>query len=152
MEMVIYVKSYEVEEYKNLSPEEEVAKLNEEFVKCDFEEIPMLHKNCSSVDVRKWYKWHDENIVNLLDKTKPIEIQARLAHELRNKYRTQARDLMKDQEHRKKLDKKRPNISFEDLIKSKINRKNMTRDEAIKDILKTALKTNKQVNKSLGLE
>jgi hypothetical protein len=28
----------------------------------------------------------------------------------------------------------------------------MTRDEAIKDILKTALKTNKQVNKSLGLE
>ena len=31
-------------------------------------------------------------------------------------------------------------------------RKNLTREEAIKDILKTATKTNKKVNKQFGLE
>lgn len=123
-----------------------------EFIKKDFDNITLFHKNCSDLLTRKWYMWHDENIPNLINTNKSIEEQAMQAHELRNKYRTQARDLMKNQEERKQLDIDKPNISFEDLILSKMKRKGKSREEAIKDILKTATKTNKEVNKSLGLE
>ncbi|MBU3203117.1 hypothetical protein KPL30_02835 [Clostridium algidicarnis] len=114
--------------------------------------MPSSHKNTSDLLTRKWYKSHDENIPNLIDKIKPIEDQAKQAHDSRNTYRTQARDLMKNQEERKELDIENPNITFDTLVESKMKRKNMSREEAIKDTLKTAMKTNKKVNKSLGLE
>ena len=58
---------------------------------------------------------------------------------------------MADKETRKLLDSERPNKTFEELIQSKMDRKGMTREEAIKDIYKTATKTNDMVNKELGL-
>ena len=123
------------------------------FVTKEFNEIaPLFKEKLSDLETRKWYKWHDENIPNLIDKTQSIEDQAKQAHDLRNTYRTQARDLMKNQEERKQLDIEHPNKSFENLIADKMDRKKMTREEAIKDTLKTATKTNKKVNKSLGLE
>lgn len=123
------------------------------FVTKDFEEIaPLFREKLSDLATRKWYIWHDKNIPNLIDRTKSIEEQAKQAHNLRNTYRTQARDLMINQKERKRLDKDKPNKSFEELIADKINRKNMTREQAINDALKTATKTNKEVNKSLGLE
>lgn len=124
----------------------------EEFMKKNFEQMNKYYMKCNNFITRKWYKWHDENIPNLIDKNKSIEGQARQACELRNMHRSQARELMRDQEERKRLDIKFPNISFEELIKVKMDHKNLTREEAIKDILKTATKTNKEVNKSLGLE
>ena len=59
---------------------------------------------------------------------------------------------MYDQKLRAKLDETDPNFTFEELIESKMRRKNLTREEAVLDILKTATKTRKSVNKSLGLE
>ena len=58
---------------------------------------------------------------------------------------------MADKETRKLLDSERPNKTFEELIQSKMDRKGMTREEAIKDIYKTATKTNDMVNNELGL-
>lgn len=69
-----------------------------------------------------------------------------------SKFRTQARDLMADQKLRKELDISDPNKSFEELLTDKMQRKNLSRDEAIADILKTAVKTRKSVNQKLGLE
>lgn len=103
-------------------------------------------------EVREWYITHDKNIPNLIDKSKDIEAQAREAHGLRNKYRTEARNMMMDQVTRAELDKESPNKSFDELLDYKMGKKNITREEAIKDIIKTATKTNKKVNKSLGLE
>ena len=111
-----------------------------------------LKKSLSNKEARIWYKTHDENIPNLIDKSKPIEAQARQACELRNKYRTQTRELMADQEERKRLDEKYPNKTFEERIADKMDRKKLSRQEAIEDIYKTATKTNKKVNQSLGLE
>lgn len=122
------------------------------FVQKDFRDIPSFHKNTSDLLTRKWYNAHDKNISNLIDKSKPIEEQARQAHGLRNTYRTQARDLMKDQEKRKQLDIDFPNKSFDEFITDKMNRKTLTRDQAMADTIKTATVTNKKVNKSLGLE
>ncbi|WP_418232022.1 phage minor capsid protein [Butyricicoccus sp.] len=106
----------------------------------------------SNVAARKWYKEHDARIPELIDKSLPLEDQARQACELRNAFRTMTRDFMEDQETRKQLDRDSPNKTFEELIKHKMNDKHMTREEAIQDILKTSTKTNSKVNKELGLE
>ncbi len=106
----------------------------------------------SDREVRIWYKAQDEQIPEKIDKKMPIEQQARQACELRNKNRTFARDLMKNQETRRQLDITDPNKSFEELLKHKINDKGLSYEEAIKDILATATKTRKSVNKMFGLE
>lgn len=59
---------------------------------------------------------------------------------------------MADQAVRRELDKTDPNKTFEELLKSKMERKNMTREEAVADILSTATKTRKSVNQKYGLE
>ena len=118
----------------------------------DFNDILYMKGKMSDVDVRKWYIAHDKTIPDLIDKSKSIEQQARQACELRNQFRTQARELMADQEKRKELDIQDPNKSFEELISDKMNRKGLTREQAIEDVIKTATKTRKSVNKKLGLE
>lgn len=120
--------------------------------KKSFNEIEGLKGSLGNKEVRSWYKAHDENIPNIIDREKPLLDQAKQAFELRNTYRTQARDLMADQEARKKLDAEDPNMSFEDLLKDKMNRKHLTEEDAIADILRTATKTRKSINKQLGLE
>ncbi|MDD6644083.1 MAG: hypothetical protein PUF80_07665, partial [Firmicutes bacterium] len=101
--------------------------------------------------VREWYIEQASKIPALIDETLPAEEQAKQAFEARNKIRTEARKMMVDEETRKKLDKERPNKTFEELVESKMKRKGMTREEAILDILKTATKTNSDVNKELGV-
>jgi SPP1 gp7 family putative phage head morphogenesis protein len=127
-------------------------KIHAEFVKKDFNELPSFHKNCSDLKTRKWYKWHDENIPNLLDKAQSIEIQARRAHELRNIYRAQARDLMKNQEARRELDIKHPNISFDELMQHKKLKYGLTDDEAYRDIVRSSQTTNKKYDKIAGIK
>ena len=45
-----------------------------------------------------------------------------------------------------------PQNGFEELLKSKIERKGLSREEALKDIFETATKTNTNVNKMFGLD
>ena len=106
----------------------------------------------SDVEARKWYLAHDKTIPDLIDKSKSVEEQAKQACEFRNQFRTQARELMADQDKRKQLDISDPNKSFEELVADKMQRKNLNREQAIEDVLNTATKTRKSVNKSLGLE
>ena len=118
----------------------------------DFNDIIYLKETLPNYYVRAWYLAHDKKIPDLIDRSKSIEEQARQACELRNTFRTQARDLMADQAVRRELDKTDPNKTFEELLKSKMERKNMTREEAVADILSTATKTRKSVNQKYGLE
>lgn len=118
----------------------------------DFTDMSGLIGKLGDVETRLWYIAHDEKIPTLLDVSASLENQARKASNLRNIYRTQARDLMADQTKRKQLDIDKPNKTFDELIDDKMIRKSITREEAIKDILNTAQKTNMVVNKSLGLE
>ena len=104
------------------------------------------------VTVRKWYLWHDTRITEQIDQSLSMEEKARKAFELRNEYRTQARDLMQNQKLRQKLDLEHPNPTWEEKIAEKMSKKNMTREEAIADIYETAVKSNPEVNRKLGLE
>ena len=129
-----------------------VGKTKIDLTQKDYGDIINMKGKMSNVDVRKWYKYHNENIPQLIDSSKSIEEQARQACKLRNQYRFQARELMKDQDARKILDQTDPIISFEELLSDKMKRKHLSRDEAVKDILNTAVKTRRSVNKKLGLE
>lgn len=118
----------------------------------DYEDIIYMKGKMSDRDVRKWYKHHCETISELIDESKTIEEQAKQACELRNRFRLQARELMQNQKERKNLDVKDPIVSYEDILKDKMKRKKLSREEAIIDILKTAKKTRKSVNQKYGLE
>ena len=130
----------------------EIDKAMEDFIASkSFEELRCFINKLPDRTVRKWYKAHDSIIPNMIDQTKPLEQQAHQAFELRNLHRTQARDLMFDQQKRKQLDISDPNKSFEELISDKMKRKGLSREEAVKDIINTATKTRKTVDISLGL-
>ena len=102
--------------------------------------------------VRKEYVSEVSKIKDSIDESLPIEEQARQAFEARNTIRDKARNNMTDKETRKMLDKEHPNRTFEELIADKMKRKGLTREEALKDIIKTSSKTNKDVNKVYGVE
>lgn len=118
----------------------------------EFSEMGGLVGKLGDREVRIWYKSQDERIPDLIDRTLSIEDQAKQACNLRNENRTSARDLMKNQEKRRDLDKTDPNKTFEQLITHKMEDKGMSYDDAVADILKTATKTRKSVNKMFGLE
>lgn len=128
------------------------SKVQEELPKMDFDRMKLFIGTLSNRQTRLWYKYHDENIPNIIDKTKSLEEQAREACELRNTYRTQARDLMKDQEERKRLDSEHPNISFEELVEYKKLKYGLKGDAIYKDIIRSSQTTNKKYDKKAGLE
>lgn len=131
---------------------ETLEALKEEALKNkSFEELGNLLHCLTNREVRIWYVAHTAKIPDMLDPNGTMEEKAFAAFELRNKTRTQARLLMSDMETKKKLDKDRPNKTFEELVTSKMERKRMTREEAIKDIYRTATETNANVNKDLGI-
>ena len=119
--------------------------------KKSFEELTAYKGKLDSATVRKWYVYHDKHIHKEIDKNQSIEDMAHQAFDLRNKYRTQARELMADQEKRKELDEKRPNLDWESKIAEKMRAKGLSREEAIVDIYNTAIKSNQAVNKQFGL-
>ena len=101
--------------------------------------------------IREWYVANVQNIPNQIDPNMSLEAQAKAAFDYRNLLKRKARVAMSDEETADFLEKSRPIPTFEELLKDKMERKEMTREEAIRDILKTASKTNKDVDKEFGL-
>ena len=129
-----------VSDIMNVSKEEKLAQyIGKPIVKTD------------NQSVREWYYANAGNIPNVIDKTQPLEEQVKQAFELRNQYKHEARIAMSDRETAEMLEKKRPAKTFEELVADKMKRKEMSREEALKDILETASKTNADVNKEFGL-
>lgn len=103
-------------------------------------------------EVRLWYKEQDSKIPDLIDKTKTLEEQAKQACELRNKYKQQARDMMKNQELRKYLDQQEKPKSFDELVLHKKEKYGLTNEEAYTDVIRSSTTTNKKYDKLAGLE
>lgn len=134
------------DEYKQLRHQ-----FNEKVINSDYDDIKHLNGSLSDKVTRQWYVLYDKKIPDMIDRNQSIEDQARQAHALRNQFRTNARDLMLNQDERKWLDKSHPNLTFEEQVDKKMSDKGMTRDEAIQNILKTASKSNKKVNEKFKL-
>ena len=58
---------------------------------------------------------------------------------------------MSDERKARQLERTLPAPTWEGLISDKMKRKALSRKEAVRDILETASKTNKDVNKEFGL-
>ena len=136
------------DEYKQLRHQ-----FNEKVINSDYDDIKHLNGSLSDKVTRQWYVLHDKKIPDMIDRNQSIEDQARQAHALRNQFRTNARDLMLNQDERKWLDKENPNKSFEEQIQDKINRgKATTREEAVLSILHSAKKSNSKVNEKFSIQ
>ncbi len=114
--------------------------------------IKRLNGMLGNQETRLWYKNRDEQIPSLPNPKKTLEDQAKMAHELRNQYRTQARDLMRDQETRQILDCDHANITFEQLMERKQMKYGLTGDAAYEDIIRSSTTTNKAFDEKAGIK
>lgn len=117
-----------------------------------FEQILPLRQRLSNRAVRRWYFAQDAEIPFKIDQSLSIEDQAHQVCDMRNKNRTSARDLMRDKRKCKQLDREDQNKTLEERIDDKIKGKGLTREQVVEDVLKSASKTRKPVNKQLRVE
>lgn len=120
--------------------------------KKEFAELQAFVGKLDNKTVREWYVYHNERIHLQISKELPIEEQARQAFELRNQYRRQARDLMADQVLRQKLDREDPVWTWEGLIADKMQKRpGISREDAIRLIYESAVRSRRSVNEKFGL-
>ena len=105
----------------------------------------------SNYEARKWYLEQESKIPDMIDSSLPLEEQAKQAFELRNKFRTEARELMADRVTAESLYKTDKNLTWEQLV-DKQKAKGLSGDEIYKEIIASSQRSRKSVNKSLGLE
>ena len=105
----------------------------------------------SNVDARKWYLENEAQIVNRIDKSLSLEEQAKQAFELRNTYRTQARELMADRATAQKLYQEEPNLTWDQVVE-KASDKGFTGNALWKEIIESSSRSRPSVNQGLGLE
>lgn len=105
----------------------------------------------SNVEARKWYLEQEAKIPDLIDKDLSLKKQAKQAFALRNKYRTQAREMMADRVAAESLYKSDPNLTWKEIVK-KQRAKGLTGDDIYKAIIESSQRSRKSVNVSLGLE
>lgn len=116
----------------------------------NFEKYEKLIGTLSNLEVRIWYNSKDKNIVKKIDSSLPIKEQAFQAHKLRNQYRMQARKLMKDRQLADYLDSNHSNLPFE-YYEKKYSKKGFADKILYKKILEASTRTNKAVNRQLGI-
>lgn len=100
--------------------------------------------------VRNMYNYAVSKIAGQINNAFSLEDQAKQASEIRNRIRTAARKIMSSTEEASELNRERPNLSFEELIERKMVGKGLSREDALRDIIRTASKTNEEVNSRYG--
>lgn len=111
--------------------------------------IPANKTSGSNEDIREWYYVNIHDIPNRIDYSLTIEQQAKQASDIRNKIKIEARKAMKDKELANKLNEKEKPKTLNQLIDSKMYRYEMTREEALKDVIRSASTTNESVDSEL---
>ena len=104
-----------------------------------------------NVTSRQWYLDAEAKIPTLIDRTKPLDQQAKQAFEMRNQFRTQARDAMSDRATAESLMKTDPNMSWEQVV-DKYAKKGFSGDSLWQEIIHASKRSRTNVNKSLGLD
>ncbi|MCH8215008.1 MAG: hypothetical protein IIC54_13175 [Proteobacteria bacterium] len=104
-------------------------------------------RSLGNVKARKWYIQQLDAIPDALDGSRPLDVQAKLAHRLRNEARDTGRKAMKDQ---KKAKTQRPNRTFEEMIQTARDR-GFEGDDIWRYIIEAAQRSNPVVDESLGV-
>ncbi len=82
----------------------------------------------------------------------PLEERASIAADLRNEIRTKTRDLMSDRQTAMDLFKDEPNATLDELVERKAEKYNMTREQALDDIIRSSSESRGSVNAALGVD
>ncbi|MCM1192394.1 MAG: DUF4157 domain-containing protein [Lachnospiraceae bacterium] len=105
----------------------------------------------SNVEAREWYLEQERRIPDRIDRSRPLEEQARQAFELRNQYRTRARELMADRELADRLNATEPNLTWEQLVQKQRD-KGLEGDAIYEAIIASAQRSRVSVNQALGIQ
>jgi len=111
---------------------------------------PPAPGSLSNEEAREWYHEQLDDIPNKIDKSLPLEGQAKQASELRNQIRTDTRTAMKDQDLAKKLFAERPNQPFESYVK-KYSAPGRSMDDVYRKIIEKSQQSDPTVDKIFGL-
>jgi len=114
-----------------------------------FREATPMFGRMSNLAAREWYLAQEAKIPSLLDKTAPIETQAKQAWALRNTFRTTSRELMANKEEAANLYKTKPNLTWDQTVKKYSNEKG---EIDYQGIIEASQRSNKEVNAKLGIE
>jgi filamentous hemagglutinin len=93
----------------------------------------------------------NKNIRNTIDKSLPLEQQAKQAFELRNKNKAQAREFMEDRVNAQELDRDFPIPTWEEKVK-KYSAEGYSGDDLWNAIISGAQRSNKAVNEKFGIQ
>lgn len=102
-------------------------------------------------DVRAWYKAEDELLPSYIDRSLPLELQAKQGFDMRNINRDRARELMYDRAGADRLYREEPNREWKSFIRYKES-KGLQGDDIYRSILQTMTKTRAEVNKLYDLD
>lgn len=106
----------------------------------------------SNIEARMWYLSNEARIPKLISKISSLEKQARKAFDLRNIFRTTARDLMADRKLAKELMQNEKNMTWEQVVEKYSEGGKVTGDALYKKIIEGSQKSRASVNESLGVE
>jgi RHS repeat-associated protein len=105
----------------------------------------------TNVETRLWYRYQETTIPMLINKNLPLKDQAKQAFELRNQFRTQARELMADRTTANILDQTNPNMTWEQAVDT-YARAGYQGDALFQKIIDSSQKSRPSVNKNLGIK
>jgi len=112
----------------------------------------------TNVEAREWYVAQEANIPSLIDKSAPLENQARQAFDLRNSFRTEARDRQADRASASGLTRENPNLTWEQVNNKARQRLSTngvfspTNDQIHQEIIGSSQRSRESVNLLLGIK
>jgi hypothetical protein len=111
---------------------------------------PPKPASLSNTETRRWYLDAEAIIPDLIDRTKPLEQQAKQASSLRNQIRTLAREAMIDKEAANTLFGSKPNMTWEQVV-DKYTKLGFSGEELYDEIIRAATRSNPQENEFLNV-
>jgi hypothetical protein len=106
----------------------------------------------SNYRVRIWYKYTKGNIGNVIDKTKSLELQAKQAFDLRNTYRTNARNYMQDRKLAEYLQQNEVNEVWENFVQATSTKTGKTGDALWNEIIDKSMHGRERVDELFKLD
>jgi len=112
----------------------------------------------TNVESREWYLAQEAKIPSLLDRSAPLETQARQAFDLRNQFRAGARERMSDRAGASSLYRENPNLTWaqasgkarRNLTNSGVS--NPTNSQIYQEIINSSQRSRASVNKLLDIK
>ena len=105
----------------------------------------------TNLQARQWYLNEDSKILDRVDKSAPLETQAKQAFDMRNENRAQAREFMSDRVSADRLIGEEPNMTWSEMIDYRKSQ-GLSGDDIYKAILDSSQRTRAEVNKRLGVD